>query len=130
MYITDIFEILLRFGKMFKISLVLFYSLLSTQLLAKTVCGPYTLDAVKVNDGWVRINGAKPESQKITFLKAKEDYDNIKMVWRMATNQPGLWIAMEYIKRDGKAFLNTQQLRASMNAPRVFGTYDCVRIKD
>ncbi|HBE9182501.1 TPA: hypothetical protein KNH08_005453, partial [Serratia fonticola] len=96
----------------------------------KTVCGPYTLDAVKVNDGWVRINGAKPESQKITFLKQKEDYDNIKMEWSMATNQPGLWIGMEYIKRDGKAILNTQQLRASMDAPKIFGTYDCVKIKN
>jgi hypothetical protein len=115
---------------MFKLLVVLFYSLLSTQLLAKTVCGPYTLDAVKVNDGWVRINGAKPESQKITFLKQKEDYDNIKMEWSMATTQPGLWIGMEYIKRDGKAILNTQQLRASMDAPKIFGTYDCVRIKD
>ncbi|WP_404413115.1 hypothetical protein SAQUA_00235 [Serratia aquatilis] len=75
------------------------------------------------------MNNAKPESQKVTFLKQKEDYNNIKVVWRMTTSQPGLWIAMEYIKRDGKAFLNTQQLRASMNAPKVFGTYDCVRIK-
>ncbi|MFC0228687.1 hypothetical protein [Serratia aquatilis] len=93
-------------------------------------CGDFVFSTSGTDDGFVRINGAKPESQKITFLKAKEDYDNIKMVWRMATNQPGLWIAMEYIKRDGKAFLNTQQLRASMNAPKVFGTYDCVRIKD
>lgn len=95
---------------------------------AVTKCGDFTL--IPDDDGWMRINGAKPESQKITFLKQKEDYRNIKIEWSMATNQPGLWIGMEYIKRDGKAILNTQQLRASMDAPKIFGTYDCVRIKD
>ncbi|MFC0228939.1 hypothetical protein [Serratia aquatilis] len=92
-------------------------------------CGDFVFSTSGTDDGFARINGAKPESQKITFLKAKEDYDNIKIDWVIATSQPGLWIGMEYVKRDGKAFLNTQQLRASMNAPRVFGTYDCVRIK-
>ncbi|MBE0151508.1 hypothetical protein FOT80_19125, partial [Serratia fonticola] len=72
---------------------------------------------------------AKPEPQKVTFLKAKEDYDNIKIAWTMATTQPGLWLGMEYIKRDGQAILNTQLLRASMDAPRIFGTYDCVKVK-
>ncbi|WP_447870306.1 hypothetical protein [Serratia fonticola] len=94
---------------------------------AVTQCGDFTL--VPNDDGWMRINGAKPESQKITFLRQKEDYRNIKIEWRMATSQPGLWVGMEYIKRDGKAFLNTQMLRASMDAPREFATYDCVKVK-
>ena len=93
-------------------------------------CGDFVFSTSGNDDGFVRINGAKPETQKITFLKAKGDYDNIKMEWSLATTQPGLWIGMEYIKRDGKAILNTQQLRASMDAPKIFGTYDCVRIKD
>ncbi|WP_025122475.1 MULTISPECIES: hypothetical protein [unclassified Serratia] len=92
-------------------------------------CGDYVFSTSGNDDGFVRINGAKPESQKITFLKQKEDYNNIKMEWRMATSQPGLWVGMEYIKRDGKAFLNTQMLRASMNSPREFATYDCVKVK-
>jgi hypothetical protein len=93
-------------------------------------CGDFVFSTSGNNDGFVRINGAKPEFQKIFFLKQEEDYDNIRMVWRMATTQPGLWIGMEYIKRDGKAILNTQQLRASMDAPKIFGTYDCVKIKN
>jgi hypothetical protein len=103
---------------------------LPVTVYADSQCGPYRLGTSPANDGWARINGVKPESQKVIFLKQKEDYDNIKMVWRMATTQPGVWIGMEYIKRDGKAILNTQQLRASMDAPKIFGTYDCVKIKN
>ncbi|BDH45765.1 hypothetical protein TUM12370_18090 [Salmonella enterica subsp. enterica serovar Choleraesuis] len=77
----------------------------------------------------MHINGAKPEAQKLTFLKAQDDYDNIKIDWRVATNQPGHWIGLEYIKRDGKAFLNAQVLQASMNAPRQYATYDCRKVK-
>ncbi len=35
------------------------------------------------DDGLARINGAKPEMQKMTFLKNKGDYNNIKMDWRI-----------------------------------------------
>ena len=36
---------------------------------------------------------------------------------------------MEYVKRGGtKRFLNVQLLEASMDAPRQFATYDCVKI--
>ncbi|HFF9774463.1 hypothetical protein V6272_06355 [Serratia marcescens] len=100
---------------------------ISSSCLADTQCGPFLLTPGP-SDGWFRINNAKPESQKVTFLKAKEDYDNIKIDWRVASNQPGKWVGLEYIKRDGKAFLNAQLLQASMDAPRQFATYDCVKI--
>lgn len=96
---------------------------------ADSQCGPFYLGTSPLNDGWARINGAKPESQKITFLKQKEDHDNIKMEWRMATDQPGRWVGLEYIKRNGKAILNAQWLQPSMNAPRQYATYDCVKVK-
>lgn len=107
-------------------STVLFLTSISSAL-ADTQCGSYRLTAG--SDGLMHINGAKPETQKLTFLAAKEDYQNVKMEWRMATSKPGLWVGIEYIKRDGKAFLNTQMLRASMDAPREFATYDCVKVK-
>lgn len=47
----------------------------------------------------------------------------------MATDQPGRWVGLEYIKRDGKAILNAQWLQANMNEPRQYATYDCVKIK-
>lgn len=114
---------------MLKVAAPLALLFISSSCLADTQCGPFLITPGP-DDGWFRVNNAKPESQKVTFLKAKEDYDNIKIAWSMATTEPGLWIGMEYIKRDGKAILNTQQLRASMDAPKIFGTYDCVRIKD
>ncbi|EFI8904221.1 TPA: hypothetical protein ACPT1G_005422 [Escherichia coli] len=92
-------------------------------------CGDFTFSTSGTNDGFPRINGAKPEYQKLTFLKQKEDYENIKMDWRMATNQPGRWVGLEYIKRNGKAILNAQWLQASMDAPRQYATYDCVKVK-
>lgn len=58
----------------------------SSSAFADGQCGPFRLSAGP-DDGWFRINGAKPESQKVTFLKDKEDYDNIKIDWRMATDQ-------------------------------------------
>ncbi|HGM4958865.1 TPA: hypothetical protein ACKPZ6_002405 [Serratia liquefaciens] len=100
----------------------------SSSCFADTQCGPFLLTPGP-SDGWFRINDAKPESQKVTFLKGKEDYDNIKIDWRVASNQPGKWVGLEYIKRDGKAFLNAQLLQASMDAPRQYATYDCKKIK-
>lgn len=94
----------------------------------KTVCGPFTID-LSPSDGWSRINGAKPESQKIRRIGPGHGVENIKMEWRVATNQPGKWIGLEYIKRDGKGILNAQLLQASMDAPRQYATYDCQKVK-
>lgn len=94
---------------------------------ADTQCGPYRLTAG--TEGLMLINGVKPETQKMSFLKAKDDYQNMKAEWTVATNQPGRWVGLEYIKRNGKAILNAQWLQASMNAPRQYATYDCVKVK-
>ncbi len=121
-----------------KFSSVVFFAMLTVPPLSFAAvnagepymrCGDFVFSTSKTDDGWTRINGAKPESQKVTFLKAKDDYRNIKMEWRVATNQPGKWIGLEYIKRDGKGILNAQLLQASMDAPRQYATYDCVKIK-
>lgn len=77
----------------------------------------------------MRINGIKPESQKITFLKTKEDYDNVKVQWMLVNPNTGGFLGMDYIKRDGKAILNVEAVRMNMDEPRVFGTYDCVKAK-
>nr|WP_237613207.1 hypothetical protein [Pectobacterium carotovorum] len=90
-------------------------------------CGDFIFSTTDLEDGFPRINGVKPETQKLTFLKQKEDYDNVKMQWIVPASQPGRWLGMDFIKRDGKAILNVQWLRANMNAPRIYGTYDCAR---
>ncbi|MGV6411613.1 hypothetical protein ACVN7Y_19605 [Escherichia coli] len=98
----------------------------------KTTCGPYAIDLSSA-DGWARINGVKPETQKITPIGTGDssnlEPDNVKMEWIVATNQPGRWVGFEYIKRNGKAILNAQWLQASMDAPRQYATYDCVKVK-
>lgn len=96
---------------------------------ADSQCGPFLLGTSKENDGWARINGIKPTSQKVTFLKAQDDYDNIKMQWMVPRNDYPGWLGIDYIKRNGKAILNVEAIRSNMDQPRLFGTYDCMRIK-
>ncbi|MFT2792991.1 hypothetical protein ACMV5I_23390 [Serratia sp. T13T92] len=110
------------------VALFLLSSLYASNGYADVRCGDFTLTSS--NDGFMHINGVRPETQKFTFLGQKEDYNNVKYEWRVATNQPGKWLGMEYIKRNGnKRFLNVQLLQASMDAPREFATYDCVKVK-
>ncbi|AIR07176.1 hypothetical protein JT31_21950 [Cedecea neteri] len=102
--------------------------LLSTSVLADVRCGDFILTSS--NDGFMHINGVRPESQKFTFLKGDGNYDNIKYEWMVKTNQPGKWLGMEYIKRNGnKRILNVQLAQANMDAPRQYVSYDCVKVK-
>lgn len=75
------------------------------------------------------INGIKPESQKITFLKQQGDPENVKIQWMLPDPETGRWLGMDFIKRDGKGILNVEAVRMNMDEPRVFGTYDCVKAK-
>lgn len=68
-------------------------------VFADSQCGPFHLGTSKEDDGWARINGAKPESQKFTFLKSQGDYDNVKMQWMVPTDAPGKWYGMDYVKK-------------------------------
>ncbi len=111
--------------------LLLISIVLPNSALADRQCGPFRLSAGP-DDGWFRINGARPETQYVTFLKEKEDYSNIKLEWMMATDQPNTWVGLEYIKRDGKAILNAEWIRAGVTGidmPRQLATYNCVRVK-
>lgn len=102
--------------------------LVSIQSFADGQCGPFRLSAGP-GDGLMHINGAKPLSQKVTFLKQKEDYDNVMIQWMVEDPKTGQLLGIEYVKRAGKAILNAEAVRANMDAPRVFGTYDCVKVK-
>ena len=97
--------------------------------LADSQCGPFKLGTSDANDGWARINGVKPESQKFTFLKADGDYENVKMQWLVQRSDAPGWFGMDYVKRNGKAILNVEAIRSNMDQPRVFGSFDCVKIK-
>lgn len=91
-------------------------------------CGDFVFSSSKNDDGWARVNGIKPESQKLTFLKAQGDYDNVKMQWIVPTSAPGKWYGMDYVKKNGKAILSVQLVQASMDAPRIIGSFPCKKI--
>ena len=120
-------------GKIFIVA-VFFICMNSSYAVGDTYmkCGSFIFSTSGNNDGFPRINGAKPETQELTFLKGKGDYDNVKLEWMMATNQPNTWVGLEYIKRNGKAILNAEWIRAGVTGvdqPRRLATYDCVRVK-
>ncbi|HFV0049057.1 TPA: hypothetical protein ACH7R8_004154 [Escherichia coli] len=94
---------------------------------AATQCGPFRFDAG--NDGLMHINGQKPETQKMTFLKQKDDFDNVMMQWMLPDPNTGRWLGMDYIKRNKKAILNVEVIRKNMDEPREFWTYDCRKVK-
>jgi hypothetical protein len=95
---------------------------------AYTQCGKFKLLAG--SDGITRINGDVVGTQKITYFGQKEDYDNMKIDMTLMPASDGNMYGFEYIRRDGKVWLNVELLRASMNAPRIIGTFDCVKVKD
>ena len=90
-------------------------------------CGDFYLKAD--SNGMTRINGQEPETQKITFLKADQDYDNVKIQWMLPSKEVGRWVGMDYVRHDGKPILNVEVIRMNMDEPRQFWTYDCQRVK-
>ncbi|HHQ6579423.1 TPA: hypothetical protein ACSTJ2_001371 [Serratia fonticola] len=81
------------------------------------------------DDGWVRVNGEKVTSQKVTYLGKKGDEANTKYSMALMPSRDGNMYGFEFIKHDGKVWLNVQLLRANMNAPGIIGTFDCVKTK-
>ncbi|PRI21535.1 hypothetical protein [Pectobacterium versatile] len=92
-----------------------------------TQCGPFNLRSS--DDGFMHINGQRPETQKATFLKEKDDYSNIKIQWMLLDAKAGRWLGLDYIKRDKKAILNVEVIRRNMDEPRRFWSYDCKKVK-
>lgn len=93
--------------------------------VAALQCGGYRM----TGDGMTVINGETVTSQKITFLGNKGDYSNMKMDMGLMPASDGNNYGFQFIKRDGKSWLNVQLLQNNMDAPRVLGTYDCQRVK-
>ncbi|HDR2590572.1 TPA: hypothetical protein QCI16_004455 [Enterobacter ludwigii] len=109
------------------ITLFIAASMAPVSSMAALKCGGYYLKTDK--EGWILINGAKPESQKITFLKQQDDYDNVKVQMMIPDQESGRWVGMDLLVRDKKSILNVEAIRMNMDEPRVFGTYDCVKAK-
>jgi hypothetical protein len=69
-------------------------------------------------DGMTVINGETVTSQKIKVLGKSGDYANMKMDMGLMPARDGNNYGFEFVKRDGKAFLNVQLLQNSMDARR------------
>ena len=93
---------------------------------AASQCGPFFLKGE--NDGRMHINGQAPETQKMTFLKQKDDFDNVKMQWMLQDAKIGRWLGLDYIKRNKKAILNVEVIRTNMNEPRRFWSIDGAKL--
>lgn len=106
----------------------IFLFIVAPSVMAAAQCGGYHFTIG--DDGMGVINGDKTTSQKVTFLKNEGDWDQIKLDMSIMPASDGNMYGFEFIKRNGKDFLNVELLRANMDAPRIIGTFDCKKIPD
>lgn len=102
--------------------------LICSVAIADLQCGSYRLHAAK--SGWTEINGERVTSQKIKFLGQEDDWDNVKTDMGLMPARDGNNYGFEFIKRNGKAWLNVQLLQHSMDAPRIIGSFPCKKVPD
>lgn len=105
-----------------------FYLILAMMVTAPTMaaiqCGNY----IMTGEGMTVINGETVTSQKIKFLRKDGDYANMKMEMGLMPSRDGNNYGFEFVKRNGKAFLNVQLLQNSMDAPKVIGSFPCKKV--
>ena len=92
-------------------------------------CGGYKL-TLSDSEGLVRINGERVTSQKVRYLKKNGDEANTAWDMGLMPASDGNNYGFEFIKRNGKAFLNVQLLQADMDAPPIIGSYPCKKVSD
>lgn len=90
------------------------------------LCGGYKLTIGM--DGLTRVNGEKVTSQKITFLKQENDWDQVKFDMGLMPARDGNNYGFEFVKRNGKAFLNVQLIQFGMDSPQIIGSFPCKRV--
>lgn len=100
---------------------------ISTQSFAAIQCGGYKL-TINDSEGLVRVNGEKVTSQKVKYLGAQGDEANTRWDMGLMPSRDGNNYGFQFIKRDGKSFLNVQLLQNSMDAPRVIGSFPCKKV--
>ncbi|EBX2850719.1 hypothetical protein F7366_15885 [Salmonella enterica] len=108
---------------------LLFGLFVSLPSFAAFQCGGYKM-TLSDAEGLVRINGELVTSQKVKYLGAQGDES--KAVWNMGLMpaRDGNNYGFEFVKRNGKSFLNVQLLQNSMDAPRIIGSFPCKKVPD
>jgi len=89
-------------------------------------CGGFRLDLIP--DSLFKINGQTVTSQKIKMLG--KDGTGMKIDMGLMPAHDGNNYGFQYIHRPSSdsRFLNVQLLQASMDAPRVIGSFPCEKI--
>ncbi len=100
--------------------------IVSSSSFAAIQCGQFRL----TGDGMTKINGETVTSQKITYLGADGDDTQMKMDMGLMPASDGNNYGFQFIKRNGKAFLNVQLLQNSMDAPKVIGSFPCKKVTE
>lgn len=98
----------------------------TTPVMAAIQCGGYTM----TGGGMTKINGETVTSQKVKFLGKDGDYANMKMDMGLMPARDGNNYGFEFVKRNGKAFLNVQLLQNNMDAPKIIGSFPCKKVPD
>ncbi|HDU3814172.1 TPA: hypothetical protein ACMEJN_005191 [Klebsiella pneumoniae] len=98
--------------------------MVSMPTMAAIQCGNY----IMTGEGMTVINGETVTSQKVKFLGKDGDYANMKMDMGLMPARDGNNYGFEFVKRNGKAFLNVQLLQNSMDAPKIIGSFPCKKI--
>lgn len=108
---------------------LLFGLLVSLPSFAAFQCGGYKM-TLSDAEGLVRINGELVTSQKVKYLGAQGDES--KAVWNMGLMpaRDGNNYGFEFVKRNGKSFLNVQLLQNSMDAPKIIGSFPCKKVQN
>ncbi len=92
-------------------------------------CGTYKM-TMNDNEGMTRINGEMVTSQKVTYLKENGDDANAKWDMGLMPARDGNMYGFQFIKRNGKAWLNVQLLQNAMDAPKIIGSFPCKKVAD
>lgn len=77
-----------------------------------------------------KINGDTVTSQHVTYLGEKGDDAQMKMDMTLMPASDGNNYGFEFVKRNGKAFLNVQLLQANMDIPPIIASFPCKKISD
>ncbi|WHQ16361.1 hypothetical protein MQ089_10525 [Edwardsiella anguillarum] len=107
---------------------LLFGLIVSLPSFAAFQCGGYKM-TLSDAEGLVRINGELVTSQKVKYLGAQGDEANTRWDMGLMPSRDGNNYGFQFIKRDGKSFLNVQLLQNSMDAPKIIGSFPCKKIE-
>lgn len=110
------------------IFIVFFASFIVTSIAHAAIqCGGYRL-TINDSEGLTRINGELVTSQKVQYLGTLGDEANT--VWNMGLMpaRDGNNYGFEFIKRNGKSWLNVQLIQFSMDSPQIIGSFPCKKV--